>query len=93
VVHGDVAGVEVTRRNLSDWLDWMGLIDAGNQARLDRHIGYYEPYATSHDKLDAMPDVFALVENAAKSLVNLVRAMRNGTYRAPDEGLRNPRQK
>ena len=47
----------------------------------------------SHDKLDAMPDVFALVENAAKSLVNLVRAIRSGAYRAPDEGLRNPRQK
>ena len=35
-----------------DWLDWMGLIDAGDQARLDRYIGYYEPYATSHDALD-----------------------------------------
>jgi multimeric flavodoxin WrbA len=29
VVHGDVAGIETTRRSLSDWLDWMGLIDAG----------------------------------------------------------------
>ncbi len=25
VVHGDVAGIESLRRNLSDWLDWMGL--------------------------------------------------------------------
>ena len=49
VVHGDVAGIEGSRRVLSDWLDWMGLIDAGAQARLDRFIGYYEPYATSHD--------------------------------------------
>jgi len=24
----------------------------GAQARLDRCIGYYEPYATSHDALD-----------------------------------------
>ena len=52
VVHGDVAGIEGSRRALSDWLDWMGLIDAGSQARLDRFIGYYEPYATSHDALD-----------------------------------------
>jgi multimeric flavodoxin WrbA len=52
VVHGDVAGVESLRRNLSDWLDWMGLIDAGAQARLDRYLGYYGPYATSHDALD-----------------------------------------
>ena len=52
VVHGDVAGIEGVRRALSDWLDWMGLIDAGTQARLDRYIGYYKPYATSHDELD-----------------------------------------
>ena len=52
VVHGDVAGIEGSRRALSDWLDWMGLIDAGDQARLDRFIGYYEPYATSHEALD-----------------------------------------
>src|SRR4029077_4705530 len=45
VVHGDVAGIEGSRRALSDWLDWMGLIDAGDQARLDRYIGYFEPYA------------------------------------------------
>jgi hypothetical protein len=37
--------------------------------------------------------VSALVENAAKSLVNLVRAICSGGYQAPDEGLRNPRQK
>ena len=30
VVHGDVAGIEGSRRALSDWLDWMGLIDAGD---------------------------------------------------------------
>jgi len=30
VVHGDVAGIEGVRRALSDWLDWMGLIDAGS---------------------------------------------------------------
>ena len=47
-VHGDVAGIEGLRRSLCDWLDWMGLIDAGNVARLDRYIGYYEPYASSH---------------------------------------------
>ncbi len=55
VVHGDVAGIEGVRRALCDWLDWMGLIDAGSKARLDRFIGYYEPYATSHDALDARP--------------------------------------
>ena len=43
VVHGDVAGIEDTRRALSDWLDWMGLIDAGPMARLDRFIGFTNP--------------------------------------------------
>jgi multimeric flavodoxin WrbA len=52
IVHGDVAGIEGARRSLSDWLDWMGFIDAGAPARLDRFIGYYEPYATSHEALD-----------------------------------------
>lgn len=36
VVHGDVAGVEEVRHALSDWLDWMGLIEAGSKGRLDR---------------------------------------------------------
>ncbi|MBI1991332.1 MAG: NAD(P)H-dependent oxidoreductase, partial [Betaproteobacteria bacterium] len=43
IVHGDVEGVGDSRRALSDWLDWMGFIDAGTQARLGRYIGYYEP--------------------------------------------------
>jgi hypothetical protein len=60
---------------------------------VDTLIGYYEPYATSHDKLDAQPETFIQVENAAKSLVNMVRAIRTGAYRAPDARLRNPRQK
>lgn len=53
VVHGDVAGVGDARRALSDWLDWMGFIDAGTPSRLERYIGYYEPYATSHEALDS----------------------------------------
>ena len=36
VVHGDVAAVQEVRRALCDWLDWMGLIDAGTRAKLDR---------------------------------------------------------
>ena len=52
MVHGDVAGIEGSRRSLSDWLDWMGLIDSGQPVLLDRFIGYYEPYATSHAALD-----------------------------------------
>jgi len=93
VAHGDSQGHEGVREALVEWLSSIGMHQAGSSAAVDTLIGYYEPYATSHDELDAMPDVSKLVENAAKSLVNLVRAMRSGAYRAADEGLRNPRQK
>jgi hypothetical protein len=42
-----VAGIESVRRALSDWLDWMGLIDAGAASRLDRFIGDW-PGAPGH---------------------------------------------
>ena len=93
VVHGDVAGIEGSRRSLSDWLDWMGLIDAGNQARLDRFVGYYEPYATSHEALDADKAMQAEVRNVASAVANAVKALRAGKLSQPDYGLRQPRPK
>ncbi|ABE41995.1 flavodoxin family protein [Polaromonas sp. JS666] len=93
VVHGDVAGIEGVRRGLSDWLDWMGLIDAGSQARLDRYVGYYEPYATSHASLDADQPVQAEVRNVAGAVANAVKALRAGTLSQPDQGLARPRPK
>ena len=93
VAHGDSQGHEGVREALSEWLTSIGMIQAGAQAAVDTFIGYWEPYATSHDKLDAQPETFVQVENAAKSLAALVRDIRSGAYRAPDAGLRNPRQK
>ncbi|NMM09090.1 MAG: flavodoxin family protein [Polaromonas sp.] len=93
VVHGDVAGIEGSRRSLSDWLDWMGLIDAGNQARLDRFVGYYEPYATSHEALDSDKAMQAEVRNVASAVANAVKALRAGKLSQPDYGLRQPRPK
>ncbi len=52
VVHGDVEGASGVRRALSDWLRFMELRPAGGMAELDRYIGYWEPYASSHDALD-----------------------------------------
>ena len=52
VVHGDASGVENFRRMLADWLTDMALIPAGRKGTLDSYLGYYEPYATSHDELD-----------------------------------------
>ncbi|KQT09315.1 flavodoxin family protein [Ramlibacter sp. Leaf400] len=93
VVHGDVAGIESVRRALSDWLDWMGLVDAGSQARLDRFIGYYEPYASSHDTLDADEAVQTEVCNAARAVVTAVKELRAGRLRQPDARLSRPRPK
>jgi multimeric flavodoxin WrbA len=93
VVHGDVAGVEETRRALSDWLDWIGLIDAGVQARLDRYIGYYKPYATSHEELDHDLEVQEEVRNVARAVANAVRDLRAGKLSQPDAKLERPRPK
>ena len=93
VVHGDVAGIEGVRRALCDWLDWMGLISAGRNSRLDRFIGYYEPYATSHDALDRDTDVQSEVRNAAATLVEAVSKLRAGRLPSPGDKLARPRPK
>jgi multimeric flavodoxin WrbA len=93
VVHGDVAGIEGVRRALSDWLDWMGLIDAGPTSRLDRFIGYYMPYATSHDTLDEDSGVQQEVRNAAQAVAQAIGEVRKGTLSQPDKGLKPPRPK
>ena len=93
VVHGDVAGIEGVRRGLCDWLDWMGLIDAGPMARLDRFIGYYAPYATSHDALDDDSGMQQEVRNAAQALAQAIGELRRGTLHQPDRGLKPPRPK
>jgi multimeric flavodoxin WrbA len=92
-VHGDVGGGEMTRRALTDWLSWMGLVQAGRESTIDRYIGYYEPYATSHDALDRDTAVQEEVRNVARSLVRTVQLIREGKYQAPDAGLKDPRPK
>jgi multimeric flavodoxin WrbA len=93
VVHGDVAGIEGSRRALSDWLDWMGLVSAGDQARLDRFIGYYEPYATSHDVLDKDDKVQEETRNVARAVAIVTAAMRDGTLERTLAVLPRPRPK
>lgn len=93
LAHGDAAGPENLRRILSDWLTDLGLVQAGPAAALDAWIGYYRPYATSHEDLDQDPDLFAQVNNAALSLANMVLQIRSGAYKAPHAGLHNPKEK
>ena len=93
LVHGDVAGIEGSRRALSDWLDWMGFIDAGAQARLDRYIGYYEPYANSHDALDADTALQEETRNVARAVAKAVVELRAGRLQAVQPVLSRPRPK
>jgi multimeric flavodoxin WrbA len=92
-VHGDAAGAEALRRALGDWLRDMDLVPAGPHASVDRYIGYYEPYATSHEALDRDLAVQEEVRNVARSVVATVRLMQEGRYRRPDEDLPDPRPK
>jgi len=69
------------------------MVSAGPTALIDTWIGWYQPYATSHEDLDKDKDVFSQVANAATALANMVNQIRSGQYRAPDEGLHDPREK
>jgi len=93
ITHGDAAGPENLRRMLTDWLTDMAMIPAGPTAQIDTWIGWYQPYATSHDELDKNKDLFEEVSNAARALAAMVTLVRSGKYRAPDRGLHHPRQK
>lgn len=84
IVHGDAAGCENLRRSLHDWLVDMHLVPAGADAMLDRYIGYYEPYATSHEVLDRDTAVQQEVRNVAIAFAAAVRAGKAGTLKRLD---------
>ena len=69
------------------------LIESGKHARLDRYIGYYKPYATSHDELDRDLDVQEEVRNVARAVVQAVADIRAGKLTAPDAAIKSPRPK
>jgi multimeric flavodoxin WrbA len=93
IVHGDVAGIEGSRRALSEWLDWMGFIDAGAPAKLDRFIGYFEPYATSHEALDRDKPLQEEARNVARAVAKAVIELRAGRLQAVQPTLTRPRAK
>lgn len=93
VVHGDAEGAENVRRSLADWLRFMQLQPAGPHALLDRYIGYWKPYATSHEELDEDEAVIEEVRNAARALAEAAIAQREGRFGVPGRDLESPRQK
>lgn len=92
VVHGDAEGADTLRRSLVDWLSDMHLIQAGQASILDRYIGYYEPYATSHEALDRDAGFQEEVRNVARSVAREAKMLRAGR-REPDQFLKEPRPK
>lgn len=93
VVHGDVEGAENVRRSLSDWLRFMDLTPAGVNAELDRYIGYWQEYATSHEALDADLAIQNEVKNAALTLAEAAHAKRAGRLLQAGRDLPPARQK
>ena len=71
----------------------MGFIDSGAQSRLDRYIGYYEPYANSHDILDKDLMVQEEVKNVARSVVKTVKELRKGRLLEVLPNIKRPRPK
>jgi multimeric flavodoxin WrbA len=69
VVHGDTVGAETLRRSLSDWASDLHMVSAGAKGELDGYIGYFEPYATSHEALDDDTAFQKEVTNATSTLL------------------------
>ena len=62
-------------------------------AELNRYIGYWQPYATNHDELDADAAIQEEVRNAARTLFQGVQAIRSGDLVIAGQNLTQPRQK
>jgi multimeric flavodoxin WrbA len=93
VVHGDTEGAEVLRDQLIDWAQDMQLVPAGGNAELGRYVGYYEPYATSHEALDRDHAFQEEVRNAARTSMEAVTAKREGRLVTAGANLKEPRPK
>jgi hypothetical protein len=88
-----VSDADTLRDSLAEWLNWSGFIAAGTESQVDRFIGYFEPYATSHEALDKDEAVVEEARNVARAVSNAIAAMRAGRLAQPDADLKPPRQK
>lgn len=93
VVHGDASGLEDSKKVLCDWLEEIHLVSSGLDGKLDRYIGYLEPYATSHRAMDKDEALFKEIENTARTLALNVRAKRRGHLESQLPDLKDPRPK
>ena len=94
VAHGDSQGHEGVREALSEWLTSIGMIQAGALGRgrhADRLLGAlrHQPRQARRPARDLRPGG----ERGARASPTWCATSAPGAYRAPDAGLRNPRQK
>ncbi|MBA2404105.1 MAG: NADPH-dependent FMN reductase, partial [Bdellovibrionales bacterium] len=69
------------------------MIYSGTQGSIGRYIGYYGPYATSHDALDGDEKIQQEVRVSALSLASAVRANRLNLLAGLQPDLKEPRPK
>jgi hypothetical protein len=69
------------------------LVSAGAKAELDAYVGYYEPYATSHEALDRDDNFQEEVRNAARTLMEAADGKRKGLLVEGGTRLEEPRPK
>ncbi len=93
IVHGDTEGITQVRSALSDWLTSMHLVAAGRDAELDRYIGYWRPYATSHAEFESERQLHEEIKLAARTLMAALQAQREGKLAPPEMVSKAPRQK
>jgi hypothetical protein len=60
---------------------------------LDRYIGYYEPYASSHEALDRDEPIKEETRNVARAVAKAVKELRAGRLHAMQPLLSRPRPK
>ena len=70
----------------------MRLQPAGAPALLDRYIGYWKPYATSHAELDEDKAIQEEVANPAPALARPSDSKRSGKQVAAGSDLPSPRR-
>jgi multimeric flavodoxin WrbA len=92
IVHGDTAGSETLRRIMTDWANDMQLLPVEGAA-LDRMVGYFEPYATSHAALDRDEALRQEIDNVASALHRRTLEVRARKATRADDGLDDPRPK
>lgn len=93
IVHGDATGVDQLKNALSDWLEEMELIPVTNFGNFARYIGYFGPYATSHEALDQDPNMMDDTLNAIKALLGASLSSRHHLLDSLNPILVDPRPK